>query len=136
MILPKTSFAEVRAKLLARDEIALIDVREEAPHAEGHPLFAANMPYSRLELLAHAKLPRRDVPIVTIDSGEGLAEASAERLVGMGYRDVSVFDGGIAAWKAAGGYGRQGQGRGAENATKERLWFSPHCLSARQGSLL
>ena len=22
------------------------------------------------------------------------------------------------------------------NATKERLWFSPHCLSARQGSLL
>ncbi len=103
MILPKKSYADVRAMLLARDEIALIDVREEAPHAEGHPLFAANMPYSRLELLAYAKLPRRDVPIVTIDSGEGLAEAAAERLIGMGYRDVSVFDDGIAAWKAAGG---------------------------------
>ena len=42
----------------------------------------------------------------------------------------------VTAWKAAGGYGSQGQGRGEENATKERLWFSPHCLSARQGSLL
>lgn len=42
----------------------------------------------------------------------------------------------VTAWKAAGGFGSQGQGRGEENATKERLWFSPHCLSARQGSLL
>jgi hypothetical protein len=38
---------EVRDDLLARREIALLDVREEAPHAEGHPLFAANLPFSR-----------------------------------------------------------------------------------------
>jgi rhodanese-related sulfurtransferase len=43
------------------------------------------------------------VPIVTIDSGEGLAEAAARRLKTMGYTDVAVFKGGIAGWKAAGG---------------------------------
>jgi hypothetical protein len=31
------------------------------------------------------------------------------------------------AWKAKGGYGSQGTGRGRENAGKERVWFSPHC---------
>src|SRR5262245_40108583 len=92
---PLKDYHHVRAKLLARDEIALLDVREEAPHAEGHPLFAANLPLSRLELLGYTKLPRRDVPIVTIDSGEGLAELAAQRLQAMGYTDVAVFKGGI-----------------------------------------
>jgi DNA adenine methylase len=32
------------------------------------------------------------------------------------------------AWKARGGYGSQGEGRGRENSGKERIWFSPHCL--------
>ena len=31
-------------------------------------------------------------------------------------------------WKAHGGYGSQGEGRGRENAARERIWFSPHCL--------
>ena len=31
-------------------------------------------------------------------------------------------------WKAHGGYGSQGTGRGRENATREMVWFSPHCL--------
>jgi DNA adenine methylase len=32
------------------------------------------------------------------------------------------------AWKARGGYGSQSDGRGRENAKRERIWFSPHCL--------
>lgn len=93
----------VRQCLLNREEICLLDVREEAPHAEGHPLFAANFPYSSIELNAYTKLPRFDVSIVTLDSGEGLAEASAQRLMDLGYTNVSVFEGGIEAWSAAGG---------------------------------
>jgi DNA adenine methylase len=34
-------------------------------------------------------------------------------------------------WKARGGYGSQGNGRGRSNAGKERIWFSPHCISKR-----
>ena len=32
------------------------------------------------------------------------------------------------SWKAKGGYGSQGNGRGRENAEREVVWFSPHCL--------
>jgi DNA adenine methylase len=31
-------------------------------------------------------------------------------------------------WKARGGYGSQSDGRGRENAARERIWFSPACL--------
>jgi hypothetical protein len=31
-------------------------------------------------------------------------------------------------WKADGGYGNQGNGSGRENCSRERIWFSPHCL--------
>ena len=32
------------------------------------------------------------------------------------------------AWKRAGGFGSQSDGRGRANAGRERIWFSPHCL--------
>jgi DNA adenine methylase len=32
------------------------------------------------------------------------------------------------SWKAKGGYGSQGEGRGRANAGRERVWFSPYCL--------
>lgn len=93
----------VRNKLLNKEEIAFLDVREEAPHAEGHPLFAANFPTTRLELEAYTRFPRRDVPVVLMDNGEGLAEQAFKTLINMGYSDVAVFEDGLDAWKAAGG---------------------------------
>ncbi|MCW5297385.1 rhodanese-related sulfurtransferase [Herbaspirillum lusitanum] len=97
------NFQQVRDDLLARREIALLDVREEAPHAEAHPLFASNLSFSHLELLAYARIPRRDTAIVVLDDGEGLAQKAAGRFVALGYSNVSVLDGGVAGWKAAGG---------------------------------
>lgn len=32
-------------------------------------------------------------------------------------------------WRTPGGYGSQGNGRGRENAEREVIWFSPHCLN-------
>jgi D12 class N6 adenine-specific DNA methyltransferase len=32
-------------------------------------------------------------------------------------------------WKARGGYGSQGSGKGRGNARRERIWFSPYCLA-------
>lgn len=85
--------AHVRSKLLAREEIALLDVREEDPFAQAHPLWAANLPLSKLELEAWGRLPRRDVPLVVYDDGEGLALPAATRLRALGYTDVSVLAG-------------------------------------------
>ena len=68
-----TNYSFVRNKLLNKEEIAFLDVREEDPHAQEHPLFAANLPLSRIEIDAFGKLPRKDVSIVTLDDGEGYA---------------------------------------------------------------
>jgi len=35
------------------------------------------------------------------------------------------------AWKTAGGYGSQANGAGRENSNRERIWFSPSCLSSQ-----
>src|SRR6478736_10052887 len=93
---------QVRRALLLRDEIALLDLRHEAAFATGHPLFAANMAAGRIELEAAARLPRRDVPIVLYDDGEGLVVASADRLKALGYSNVRQLDGGLQGWKQAG----------------------------------
>ncbi len=101
--LPVTSSETVRAELKAGREIALVDVREEDPFAQQHPLFAAQLALSRLELDAPWRLPRREVPIVVMDDGEGLAEPAARRLIALGYTNVSLLDGGLDGWKRSGG---------------------------------
>jgi rhodanese-related sulfurtransferase len=103
MSIPTKDYAFVRNKLLNKEEIAFLDVREEDPHAQEHPLFAANVPLSRIEIDAYSKLPRKNVPIVTLDDGEGDATLAAQRLIDLGYTDVSLLEGGVRGWKAAGG---------------------------------
>ncbi|MDR2165108.1 MAG: rhodanese homology domain-containing protein [Zoogloeaceae bacterium] len=106
MPIPRACYAEVRAALLEKREIALIDVREEDTHAGGHPLFAAHLSLSRLELEVYARIPRRDAPVVTFDDDgatEGRAERAARKLRALGYVDARVFEGGVQGWQAAGG---------------------------------
>jgi rhodanese-related sulfurtransferase len=97
------SFAEIRQALLNREELALLDVREEAPFAESHPLFAANIPLSKLELEVFSRIPRRDTQVTVYDNGEGLAGIAAQRLQDLGYLDVSLLEGGLDGWRRAGG---------------------------------
>src|SRR5581483_9125501 len=93
---------QIRTALLVRDEIALLDVRHEAEFATGHPLFAANMAANRIALEAELRLPRKDVPIVLYDNGEGLVAAAAEQFAKHGYGNIRVLAGGLKAWCDAG----------------------------------
>ncbi len=102
MIIPAINPSQVRTMLLLRDEIALLDVRHEAAFATGHPLFAANMAAGRIALEAETRLPRKDVPVVVYDAGEGLVAQAADRLGALGYTDVRQLAGGLQAWQAAG----------------------------------
>ncbi|MBT1516140.1 thiosulfate sulfurtransferase [Bradyrhizobium sp. SRL28] len=102
MIVPSITPRQIRTALLLRDEIALLDVRHEAVFATGHPLFAANMAAGRIALEAEPRLPRKDVPIVLYDDGEGLVAAAAEGLAALGYSNVRQLDGGLQGWKSAG----------------------------------
>lgn len=38
----------------------------------------------------------------------------------------------VMAWKAQGGMANMGNSQGQENRTRERVWFSPHCLNVRK----
>ncbi|MDE1164629.1 MAG: rhodanese-related sulfurtransferase [Pseudomonas sp.] len=100
---PYRSFADIRRALLAREEVALIDVREEAPFAEAHPLFAANLPLSKLEVEAYPRIPRLNTAITVYDNGEGLAQQAIERLKALGYGNLALLEGGLEGWRSAGG---------------------------------
>ena len=102
--LPELSPAQVRQLLLERSELALIDLREEDPYAQQHPLWAANLPLSSLELHAWDRIPRRDTVVVLYGThaGEDLVAPAAARLTALGYSRVHALAGGLEAWIAAG----------------------------------
>jgi rhodanese-related sulfurtransferase len=102
MTIPSATPQQIRAALLLREEIALLDVRHEAEFATGHPLFAANMAAGRIALEAQARLPRKDVPIVVYDNDEGLVTAAREALARLGYGNVRELEGGLQGWRDAG----------------------------------
>jgi rhodanese-related sulfurtransferase len=102
MTVPAVTPCQIRCMLLMREEIALLDLRHEAIFATGHPLFAANMAADRIALEAEARLPRKDVPIVLYDAGEGLVSQAADRFAALGYTNIRQLEGGLEAWGKAG----------------------------------
>jgi rhodanese-related sulfurtransferase len=102
MTIPTITPSQIRSALLLSEEIALLDLRHEAAFATGHPLFAANMAADRIALEAETRLPRKDVPIVLYDAGEGLVPAASKALAALGYGNVRTLAGGLKAWRDAG----------------------------------
>jgi rhodanese-related sulfurtransferase len=104
----RISARRVSERLAGTDELALLDVREQGVHYRGHPFFACAAPLSRLEMVIADLVPRKSAPVVVLDGGDSedqkqdLAEKAAKKLSELGYWDVSVLDGGCAAWKAEG----------------------------------
>lgn len=103
--LASLSVDALRRRIASAAEWALVDVREEGARArDGHILQSVPLPFSHIELRAGALLPRLDVPLVVTDADGGpLAVRAARRLQDLGYRNVAVLDGGVAAWAAQGG---------------------------------
>ena len=108
MTIRTVSGAELRERLVAGTEVALLDVREQGVHYQGHPFFACSLPLSQLELMVEDLVPRRTAPLVLLDDGDddaspGLAQRAAARLAELGYTDVAILQGGCAGWRAEGG---------------------------------
>jgi len=93
---------QLKAQLHDGGEIALLDAREEGVFARRHLLLASCVPLGRLELLVDDLVPRRCARVVWCDDEEGSALRAAARMSALGYQDVAVLDGGIAAWEVAG----------------------------------
>jgi len=45
------------------------------------------------------------------------------------HQELEALGWDVVEWKARGGYGSQGAGQGRVNAKRERIWFSPACVS-------
>ena len=82
---------DIRTALLLGHEVALLDVRHEAAFATGHPLFAANLAFDRIDLESAIRLPRKDVPIVLYDDGEGYVATAAATLTALGYTNIETL---------------------------------------------
>ncbi|KAJ4264211.1 hypothetical protein NW762_005405 [Fusarium torreyae] len=85
-----------------RDEIAVLDVREEGPYSIAHPFFALSVPVSEIEAKLPALVPRLSAPIVVYDDGEGYVEHAVQRILTLGYRDIAVLEGGLAGYSRVG----------------------------------
>ncbi len=103
--------AELLESLRNGQEVAIIDLREEADYATGHPLYAVNLPLSKLEIEVLDRIPRRATAITLYDNGTRynqqkdtrLVDVASQRLKALGYVNVAVLAGDLAGWKEAGG---------------------------------
>jgi rhodanese-related sulfurtransferase len=98
----KITAKELKSRLQNRQEVAIVDVREEDTFSARHLLMVTCLPLSRLETMAPRLLPRLSLPIVVCDDGGGLAERGYARLKAGGYTDVAILEGGVEAWALAG----------------------------------
>lgn len=80
----------------------MLDVREEGPFSEGHPLFACSLPISQIEMRILDLVPRLDAPVVVYDDGEGYAEPAVQRVKVLGYSNASMLKGGLQAYAKEG----------------------------------
>ena len=91
------------AALMASDTPhAVLDLRERGAYQRGHIFRTTMLPRRELEFRLPALVPSPAVPIALVDEDGALAALARPTLAAMGYRDVRVLDGGLAAWRAAG----------------------------------
>ncbi|ORM69361.1 rhodanese homology domain-containing protein [Pantoea rwandensis] len=102
-VFPFRQAADILEALRQQQEVAIVDVRDEALFATGHPLFAVNIPLSKLELELLDRIPQQSTAITIYDNDEGLAQAASERFAALGYRNVALLKDDLTGWQAAGG---------------------------------
>lgn len=98
--LPQTVDVDTVAEVKDRDDVVVLDVREQWEYDEGHipgvNLIPMNEVPNRLD-----EIPTDQTVIVTCRSGNRSGQV-ADFLRQQGYDNVHNMDGGILAWEAAG----------------------------------
>lgn len=101
---------ELKAKLDARENFVLIDVRESAEFEHGHIPTAHLVPRGIIEAAADTSYPKhyaplsgaRDQQVVVYCATSGRSAMAAAVLQMMGFKKVLNMAGGFAGWDAAG----------------------------------
>ena len=93
---------ELRQLWVNKNEVALIDVREEGPYSIAHPFFAVTIPVSEIEVELPALVPRLSTHVVVYDDGESYVDRAATRILALGYTSVDILEGGLSAYAKVG----------------------------------
>jgi rhodanese-related sulfurtransferase len=93
---------DVKRRLDARENFALVDVREESEFAAGHLPGAIHLSRGIIERDIERVLPDGHTPIVLYCGGGYRSVLVADSIQKMGYRNVVSMDGGWRAWLEAG----------------------------------
>jgi rhodanese-related sulfurtransferase len=89
-------------RLLADDEVELLDVREADERDEGHIPGSRHLPYRTARAAAEAGL-LNGRPVVTICESGARAAVAASVLQAAGIEARPVLDGGLTDWRTRGG---------------------------------
>jgi rhodanese-related sulfurtransferase len=92
---------DVKRRLDARENFALVDVREESEFAAGHLPGAIHLSRGIIERDIERVLPDGHTQIVLYCGGGYRSVLVADSIQKMGYRNVVSMDGGWRAWIAA-----------------------------------
>jgi rhodanese-related sulfurtransferase len=99
---PRIDAQSLKAIIDDNKELAIIDVREDGQFGLSHLLLAVSVPYSLLEARILPLVPRKATRMVLMDAGDGISDKAAARLAALGYSNISILDGGVESWGAAG----------------------------------
>src|SRR4249920_2533534 len=90
--------ASLKSLLEGKTPFALIDVREAGEYNCSHIPGSSLMARRQLELAVTQAVPFKGTPVVVCDDDGRRAALAARTLERLGYRQVSVLDGGINRW--------------------------------------
>ncbi len=102
--LPQIDAATLQARLAGPGpRPRLVDVRSAEEWEMGHVPGSLHLDRGFLETNAEALLPGLDAPVVVLCENGSRSLFAVQALRQLGYRDVANLDGGLHAWKDAGG---------------------------------
>ena len=93
------SVADVKSKLSGKNDIVLIDVREEHEWDEAHVAGAIHLSKGIIERDIEHAVPDKTAAIVLYCGGGFRSALAADNLKKMGYKNVLSMAGGWRAWK-------------------------------------
>ena len=98
----ETNVQEVKARLDAKEDFTLVDVREDSEWAKGHLPGAIHLGKGIIERDIENTVPAKTTPLVLYCGGGFRSALAADSLQKMGYTNVMSMDGGWRGWTNAG----------------------------------
>lgn len=89
-------------QLINRGKTTILDVRDAAEYANGHLRDAKHIPLAELKNRIGELDKSKSKTVVVVCQRGSRADRAVRQLAAAGFTDVTMLDGGLTAWQAAG----------------------------------